>query len=271
MKKLIPLLTMVATAALVYLSYASYITNSQLKELIKENKILEASVETSLKAIDTRLTGIARMVNKGRNSQLTPGQNLELEREANIELGKIQDLLTKNNTAQAKTDLDKFLKKYSSTRAAGRARRISQELSVIGKNIPKKWGIEKWLQGKNDISLSSRQGMTLLIFWEEWCGYCRKEMPESQALFAEYKDKGLEVVGVTKINRSATLEKVTAFLKENKIQFPIAKEDGSISEYFEVQGIPASALISNGKIVWRGHPARLPLDMINKGLGTDTK
>lgn len=266
MKKITPLLALIATVALVYLSYASYTINTQMKTLAKENKALSTLVETRLKAMDIRLASIENNSGKGRSSRAMHTQNLELEREASIALGKIQNLISKNDIAQAKTDLAVFMEKYSSTRAAGRARRMNQELSVIGKDTPQTWGIKKWIQGKNDVDLNSKKDTILLIFWEEWCGYCRKELPQTQKLFAEYKDKGLKVVGLTKISRSATLEKVNAILKENNIQFPIAQDDGSISEYFDVKGIPASAVVSKGKIIWRGHPSQVPMDMIKKTL-----
>jgi hypothetical protein len=39
-----------------------------------------------------------------------------------------------------------------------------------------------------------------------------------------------------------------------------------MSDYFAVSGIPAAAVIKDGKVVWRGHPGRLTDDMINAWL-----
>ncbi len=70
------------------------------------------------------------------------------------------------------------------------------------------------------------------------------------------------MVGLTKITRSATEEKVNEFIKENKLGYPTAKEGGDLSKAFNVSGIPAAAVVKGGKIVWRGHPGRLNDDMI---------
>ena len=35
-----------------------------------------------------------------------------------------------------------------------------------------------------------------------------------------------------------------------------------MSQHFNVSGIPAAAVVKDGKIVWRGHPARLTDEMI---------
>ena len=68
----------------------------------------------------------------------------------------------------------------------------------------------------------------------------------------------MQLLGLTKLSKSTTEEKHTDFIKENNVQYPTAKEDGSLSQYFNVSGIPAAAVIHNGLVVWRGHPARLP-------------
>ena len=90
-------------------------------------------------------------------------------------------------------------------------------------------------------------------------------MPKLEETYEKYKGK-LQVVGLTKVTKSSTDEKVQQFLSEQKVTYPIAKETGEMSDYFAVSGIPAAAVIKDGKVVWRGHPARLTDDMINAWL-----
>ena len=74
------------------------------------------------------------------------------------------------------------------------------------------------------------------------------------------------MIGLTKLSRSSTKEKVREFIYENEITYPMAKENGEMSKYFNVSGIPAAAFIKDGTIVWRGHPARITVDMLNSWL-----
>ena len=46
-------------------------------------------------------------------------------------------------------------------------------------------------------------------------------------------------------------------IREKGVTYPIGKEDGTLTTRFAVKGIPAAALVRNGKVIWRGHPARL--------------
>jgi peroxiredoxin len=87
-------------------------------------------------------------------------------------------------------------------------------------------------------------------------------MPNMQKVYDDYKDSGLQVLGVTRLTRSATEESVQTFIDENSITFPIAKETGELATYFNVKGIPAVAFVRNGKIVWRGHPIRVTDELL---------
>ncbi|MBQ6871697.1 MAG: AhpC/TSA family protein [Bacteroidales bacterium] len=49
-----------------------------------------------------------------------------------------------------------------------------------------------------DFTLSSLRGKYVLVdFWASWCGPCRASVPHLKELYAKYKDKGFEIVGVT--------------------------------------------------------------------------
>lgn len=165
------------------------------------------------------------------------------------------------DTDGAKAKLGEMKKKYSETTAYRRARKIERELEVIGKAAPSSLDVEKWYTSESKIDFAS-DAPTLLVFWEIWCPHCRREVPKMQATWDKYKGK-IQMVGLTKLSRSATEEKVTEFIAENKVTYPTAKENGDLSKHFNVSGIPAAAVVKGGKIIWRGHPGRLSDDMID--------
>lgn len=163
----------------------------------------------------------------------------------------------------AKAKLAEISEKYPQTRAAKAATRISAEIGIIGTDAPT-LEVEKWFQGK--AAWDSKKA-TLLIFWEQWCPHCKEEMPKMQPLSEKWSSK-LNVVGLTKVTKKSTDELVTAFLSENKIKFAVGKEkDGTMSKAFMVTGIPAAAIVRDGKIIWRGHPNKLTEAFLTKLLG----
>ena len=87
-------------------------------------------------------------------------------------------------------------------------------------------------------------------------------MPKVEKIYSDLKGKGLQVVGVTQVNKSSTDDKVAEFIKANNMTYPIAKENGELKTYFGVSGIPAAAVVKDGKIIWRGHPANLTTQML---------
>lgn len=246
----------VALVALTTLPAAAQ--DADLKSLEEKIQSLEGKITSMERSLNQRLANIERMLKQGAGGQAAN----PLEGEAQQAYAKISRLAAEGKMDLAKKDMSAFMQKYASTNTAKRARSLNQELAVIGKNSPTEWGgVEKWYQGESDVDLASDKA-TLLVFWETWCPHCQREVPKLQALHDALSGDGLQVVGLTRITKSSTEEKVTNFIGEQKVGYPVAKEDGSISQYFNVSGIPAAAVIKGGKVVWRGHPARLNEQML---------
>jgi thiol-disulfide isomerase/thioredoxin len=215
----------------------------KLEELNKRIDSLERNLMQRMNALDRKIEG-----SKPKHP---------LEAEAQNEFGKIRRLVSEGQLDEAKTRMGTFLEKYGETDTAKAARRLHQEvLSVIGKEAPAEWGIEKWFQGESEVDLASDK-TTLLVFWETWCPHCKREVPKLQAMYDNLKGEGLQLVGLTRITKSSTEEIVQQFLTDNKVTYPIAKEDGKVGGHFSVRGIPAAAVMKDGKVIWRGHPGEL--------------
>ena len=185
-------------------------------------------------------------------------------------LDGVNKAIAAGDITAAKAKLAQLKAKYASTGAYKRARRYEAELAVVGKDAPASLEIEKWLANKANLDLAS-ESPTLLVFWEEWCPHCKREVPKMQKLHDDFKGQGLQMVGLTKVTRSSTEDKVNAFIKDNKLSYPMAKEvvkdgKGNLSTHFSVRGVPAAAVVKGGKIVWRGHPGRLNDAMIKSWL-----
>lgn len=222
-------------------------------ELTARLYVLEQNVQTLQNQVD-RLTESVRSQALKKPS-LPPEQ---LEQSAEGLYREILAALNRLDAQTAKTLYAQLENDYSSTKVWTRAKRLGPELAVIGKPAGK-LSATKWLQGNAKMDDGS---VTLLVFWEKWCPHCRREMPVLEQVYVKYKDRGLNLVGITKGSRGIPDDQIKAFIKEQKVTYPNGKDGlGELSARFGVRGVPAAVMIRDGEVVWRGHPARLTESM----------
>ncbi len=246
--------------------------NAQIKSLQDEIAALKTQIELlqtqdaskaveglkkQFAALERRVAQLERKSRQqGKPQVAKPQVDSATEGAAKAAFAKIRSQVAQLQTDQAKAGLKDFFTKYTQTKTVRQARSLESELSVVGLDAPAQYEIAKWFQGQDEVQLGSGKA-TVLVFWEIWCPHCRREVPKVQALYNRFKDKGLQIVGLTKLNRNKTEAELEAFIKDKAITYPIAKETGTLSRAFKVRGVPAAAIVKDGKIVWRGHPAYL--------------
>lgn len=106
----------------------------------------------------------------------------------------------------------------------------------------------KSLDGK-DFNLASLKGQPVLVdFWATWCMPCRASMPQLAKLFADFKDKGLAVVSVSKDEYPADAARYVAKYKYSWVQ--VADPNGETEANWGSFGIPHLILIGkDGKVL----------------------
>ncbi|HEY2783361.1 MAG TPA: TlpA disulfide reductase family protein [Fimbriiglobus sp.] len=125
--------------------------------------------------------------------------------------------------------------------------------------------ITKWVAG-TPVKAFEPGKVYVVEFWATWCPPCIASMPHLGGLQAEYKDKGLVVVGVTsKDGNGNTEEKVDKFVakrgKRHGYAFAFCDDDAMEKAYMEAagqDGIPCSFVVDKaGKLAFIGHPSEL--------------
>lgn len=87
----------------------------------------------------------------------------------------------------------------------------------------------------------------LVDFWASWCVPCRKSIPDLKKVYADYKDKGLQIVSISIDKKEGDWLKAQ---QEEKLPWPSFLDQGATVNAWKVQAIPAMFLLDEqGKVV----------------------
>jgi cytochrome c biogenesis protein CcmG/thiol:disulfide interchange protein DsbE len=117
------------------------------------------------------------------------------------------------------------------------------------------------------VKLSDYKGKVVIIdFWATWCPPCRRGVPDLISLKKEYKDKGLEIIGISldKISRG-TEGNVVPFIKEYGINYPIVHGTMEVTQqYGGIRSIPTSFVIDRGGKIVANYVGLVPKENFEK-------
>ncbi|MBF9140470.1 TlpA disulfide reductase family protein [Hymenobacter properus] len=104
------------------------------------------------------------------------------------------------------------------------------------------------------VALHSYRGKYVLVdFWASWCGPCRAENPNVARVYAEYKGRNFDVLGVS-IDAPTARAKWLKAVQDDKMPWTQVLDSeapaGKAAARYYVQAIPQNFLVDpNGKIV----------------------
>jgi peroxiredoxin len=103
------------------------------------------------------------------------------------------------------------------------------------------------LSGKTWTLKEQRGKVVVLNFWATWCPPCRKEMPDLETLYRQFKDQGLVILAISDEDAG----KVAPFIAQQKVTYPILLDPGrKVNDLFQIEGIPKTFVYDRkGKLV----------------------
>ena len=115
------------------------------------------------------------------------------------------------------------------------------------------------------VNLAQYKGQVVLLnFWATWCGPCKLEIPEFIRAYAEHKNKGFAVLGVS---IDDTAEQLKAFAAEFKVNYPMLLNDEKLEEaYGPIYGVPVSIFIGRDGSICRKQIGEVKKEQLEREL-----
>lgn len=105
--------------------------------------------------------------------------------------------------------------------------------------------------GGGSLSLANYRGKVVVVnLWASWCGPCRREQPQLEGVWREYRDRGVQFLGLNVRDQQAAAR---AFQNEFDVSYPSFFDDSSrLAFELRAQVLPTTYVIDHeGRVAFR--------------------
>lgn len=95
------------------------------------------------------------------------------------------------------------------------------------------------------VSLEELKGdkLTVIDFWATWCKPCTKAMPKLNQLYTDYKDQGMNMIGIS-CDGPRSISKVNMVSQSMRIEYPILKDiDCEVMNAYQFEAFPTLIIL----------------------------
>jgi thiol-disulfide isomerase/thioredoxin len=116
--------------------------------------------------------------------------------------------------------------------------------------------------GENQVRLSDSLGKPLIInFWTTWCPPCKKEMPEIQRFYEDYKNE-VDVFAMNITSNEVNISDVEKYVTTGGFTFPILFDTDGIFRFYEVLNMPTTFFIDEDGVIVGRHTGELDYEKL---------
>lgn len=138
----------------------------------------------------------------------------------------------------------------------------ARQVALLGTPAPE-ISVQTWIQGEPATLAGLRGRVVLLEFWATWCKPCREMFGKLKKLDADYRERGLEILALTRHyfayrgtaeSKAEELELMRKTVSEHELLFRVGVSDSeSTQELYGATGMPTLCLIDRRGIVRYAH------------------
>ncbi len=103
----------------------------------------------------------------------------------------------------------------------------------------------------NSESLFGGAKVTMINLWATWCSPCIRELPELEELYMEYRDRGVELVGILLDGTTdSAIESAKTLMIKAGITYPVLRPSEEMGDLLSAQYIPTTLFVdAEGNII----------------------